>query len=65
MTTTSAMATTPAMTTTPTMAAPVALPVTGGETSSSPLRLNLLLAIAGLALIVGGVVVKQTIKSKG
>ena len=46
------------------MAAPAALPVTGGETST-PLNLHLLLAIAGVALIGGGVLVKQTIGSKG
>ena len=46
------------------MAAPAALPVTGGETSS-PLNLSLLLVIAGVALIGGGVLVKQTFGSKG
>jgi len=46
------------------MAAPAALPVTGGETSS-PLNLHLLLAIAGLALIGGGVLAKQVAGLKG
>ncbi len=44
------------------MAAPAALPVTGSETT---VPLNLLLVIAGMALVGGGVFVKQTIGSKG
>ena len=46
------------------MAAPAALPVTGGETST-PLNVNILLAIVGLVLIGGGIAVKQTLGSKG